>query len=515
MNGCESAIAEFYRGRQILITGATGFMGKVLVEKLLRSCPDIETIYLLMRPKRGNDVRLRLQELLNATLFDKLRRQNPEKLNKLVPICGDITMPELGLSSTDQKILEENVSVVFHSAATVKFDEALKLSVAMNLLGTKRLVQLCHKMKKLEALVHVSTAYCNCHRQEVNEIVYPPPADPEKIVQCVEWMDESLLDSVTPQIIGDRPNTYIFTKALAEHVLVEQSGSLPIAIVRPSIVTAAWKEPLPGWVDNLNGPTGMLAGAGKGVLRTLLCYRDLIADLVPVDIAINLMISVAWHTAITRPNNIVVYNCTSGTSNPVRWGEIEDWGYQYLISNPFSDILWYPGGSFKKSKLVNRFCVIAFHTIPAYVIDLAARLAGRKPIMVRVQTKLQRAVSCLEFFTTHEWRFTNENMVRLLGQMQPADRKLFDFNINDLDWKKYLESYVLGTREFILKESPSTLPLAHKQLRRMYWIHRVSQIMVLLLVWRLMMQFGQTRRLWYSMLGLLYKLTQQFSHKLI
>lgn len=68
MNGCESAIAEFYRGRQILITGATGFMGKVLVEKLLRSCPDIETIYLLMRPKRGNDVRSRLQELLNATV---------------------------------------------------------------------------------------------------------------------------------------------------------------------------------------------------------------------------------------------------------------------------------------------------------------------------------------------------------------------------------------------------------------------------------------------------------------
>ena len=66
-------------------------------------------------------------------------------------------MPELGLSSTDQKTLEDNVSIVFHAAATVKFDEALKLSVAMNLLGTKRLVQLCHKMKKLD----VSILYCN------------------------------------------------------------------------------------------------------------------------------------------------------------------------------------------------------------------------------------------------------------------------------------------------------------------------------------------------------------------
>jgi fatty acyl-CoA reductase len=65
-------------------------------------------------------------------------------------------------------------------------------------------------------------------------------------------------------------------------------------------VTAAWKEPIPGWVDNLNGPTGLIAGAGKGVLRTILCYRDLVADLIPVDTAINLLISVAWHTATAR-----------------------------------------------------------------------------------------------------------------------------------------------------------------------------------------------------------------------
>lgn len=67
-----------------------------------------------------------------------------------------------------------------------------------------------------------------------------------------------------------------------------------------TIVTASWKEPILGWVDNLNGPTGLLAGAGKGVLRTLLCHKDLIADLVPVDICINLLISAAWYTAINR-----------------------------------------------------------------------------------------------------------------------------------------------------------------------------------------------------------------------
>jgi len=82
-----------------------------------------------------------------------VRKNQPESLKKLVPINGDVTKFELGISPLDQKTLIDNVSIVFHSAATVKFDEALKLSVAMNLLGTKRLVQLSKRMTKLEVSV--------------------------------------------------------------------------------------------------------------------------------------------------------------------------------------------------------------------------------------------------------------------------------------------------------------------------------------------------------------------------
>lgn len=152
-------------------------MGKVLVEKLLRSCPDIKNIYLLMRPKKSQNVQERLQKLLNAPviiislhllfacincfenskslslsrqLFEKLRRDSPGELSKIIPVAGDVTEPELGISADDQDMLIRSVSVVFHSAATVKFDEALKLSVTINMLGTKRLVQLCHRMRNVE-----------------------------------------------------------------------------------------------------------------------------------------------------------------------------------------------------------------------------------------------------------------------------------------------------------------------------------------------------------------------------
>lgn len=80
-----------------------------------------------------------------------------------------------------------------------------------------------------------------------------------------------------------------------------------------------------------------------------------------------------------RPTGINIYHCTSGTTNPIYWRDIERLGHEFILQNPFSDILWYPGGSFKSNRFVNYLCVAAFQAAPAYVIDGLAKISGRQP----------------------------------------------------------------------------------------------------------------------------------------
>jgi fatty acyl-CoA reductase len=94
--------------------------------------------------------------ILFFQLFDHLRSEDPKSFDKLVSVSADVMEPEMGISTEDEKELIENVSVVFHAAATVKFDEALKVSINMNVQGTQRVVALCQKMKKLAVSVFIN-----------------------------------------------------------------------------------------------------------------------------------------------------------------------------------------------------------------------------------------------------------------------------------------------------------------------------------------------------------------------
>ena len=230
----------------------------------------------------------------------------------------------------------------------------------MNIVGTKKVIELCKTMKNLEVFQHVSTAYANCPRLHISEEVYNPPIKPESLIEAMEWMDDVLVNSLTPKIIGKWPNTYTFTKAIAEYMVMQETKifNIPCSIVRPSIICASFREPMPGWVDNFNGPTALFPACGTGLLRTMIGYRDAMADLVPVDIPVNMMVSAAWLIGSGNTKSTLVYNCTSGQINGITWGEFENMIRPKLFQFPFDNIIMFPDPNFTPHRLETFFLLL-------------------------------------------------------------------------------------------------------------------------------------------------------------
>ncbi|KAG7295476.1 hypothetical protein JYU34_021671 [Plutella xylostella] len=468
-NEDKSAVAEYFAGKSVLVTGATGFVGKVLLEKLLRCCPGVETIYLLMRKKRGVSPDERIKTFLQNPLFDTIRTLNPKTLDKVRLVPGDILLEELGLSSEDRVELQNKCHVVFHSAACVRFDQKLKDAVDLNTRGSYKILQLAESMKNLQALVHLSTAYCRCELPCLEERVYPALHPPAKIMDMVRWLDDQTLDYLEPKIIGTEPNTYSYTKALTESLVAEFGSKIPIAIARPSIITAIWKEPIPGWVDNLNGPTGLLMGAGKGVIRSMHCEPSYQCDAMPVDVVANGCILVAYATAMDRPKEVQVYNITLSGVIRQTWGEIIEKGREMVNKYPLTVALWYTGGSIKSYKWSHQLSVVFTHYLPAYLVDGLLLVMGKKTFLVKVQDRISHGIKILQHYTQKEWHFTNDKFLALQNRISEFDRSIFYIDVKPVNMNAYMRNYVLGVRQYCCKEDPSTLAKARK-------IHKVRYL---------------------------------------
>lgn len=128
----------------------------MVIEKLLRTCPDIENIYMLVRPKRGVDIHTRLDEIFDDQVFDQLREKVPKFRHKIVAIAGDCGVAGLNISINDRQTLISNVNIVFHGAATVRFDEKIQLSVNINVHGTQEILDLCSEIKNLQVSTYMA-----------------------------------------------------------------------------------------------------------------------------------------------------------------------------------------------------------------------------------------------------------------------------------------------------------------------------------------------------------------------
>ena len=104
-------VKEFYNGKHILLTGCTGFIGKVLLEKILRSIPGIGKVYMMVRVKRHQTPESRLLHILESECFTKCKELMGQDQfykfaqEKIIPIQGDLMQESCGLSPEDHQLI--------------------------------------------------------------------------------------------------------------------------------------------------------------------------------------------------------------------------------------------------------------------------------------------------------------------------------------------------------------------------------------------------------------------------
>lgn len=496
-------VADIFKDTSVLVSGGTGFMGKVLVEKLLRSCPEIKNIYLLIREKKGKNLQQRLEEIFNDPLFSVVDKECPKFRHKVTGIAGDIAAPGLALSKEDRDKIVQEVGLVFHGAATVRFDEKLKIAFNINIRGTREMLALAKDIKNLKAFVHISTAYANCHLDRIDERLYDGPVDHKRLEQIVMNVDDDdLLEALLPKLLGKWPNTYAYTKAVAEQVVKEFAGNLPVTIFRPAIVVGTAYEPLIGWTDNVYGPTGIVVGAGCGVLRTLQADLTCEANIVPVDMCVNALIASAWECVLQRNNSQVVpasqesetekpedpkiYNYVSTVEKPLRWGNFKQLIEVHGTSVPTIKAMWYYFLVTTKYRFLSVIFSYLLHYLPALIIDAAAKLTGKEsPNLYQIYQKIDKFSTVLTYFATRKWDFTNQNVQNLFQKMSPEDKTTFNFDMKKLDWDHFFYNYIRGLRVYLLKDEMTTLPDAMVRWKRFYWAHQVIKVILGLIVLRL------------------------------
>ncbi|XP_020292862.1 putative fatty acyl-CoA reductase CG5065 isoform X2 [Pseudomyrmex gracilis] len=463
MDEPRSEIQSFYKDKIIFITGASGFMGKVLIEKLLYSCSDLSKIYILIRDKKGS-WEDRFKDMFNTPLFRRLQEQKPQNFKKIIPLNGDILSDNLGLTTVQHECLIKEVNVIFHLAASVRMKEKLKDAIEINTMGTHRVLKLAKQMKHLQSFVHLSTAYCHVDQDELGERIYDSPHDPHDIMRLVEWLDEEVIDLITPKLLGPHPNCYTYSKRLTETLVANEYPNLSCIIVRPSIVLPILLEPVPGWIDTLNGVGGILVGAGKGVIRSMHCIPTYYAEIIPVDIAINALIVLSYlsGTSKIKSKSIPVYNLTQGNIRPITWGEMLQKCRKVTYDYPFEGQVWYPGNIIRTNKFVHNLFVFFFHIIPAYFIDFLMLIFGQKRFMVRIQKRISSGLEVLQYFTTRNWKFCNDKAIAMADKQLPADQKIFPYAIRHFDEDKYIKDIILGLRQYCMKEDIFTLLKARR-----------------------------------------------------
>ncbi|XP_050334697.1 fatty acyl-CoA reductase wat isoform X1 [Bactrocera neohumeralis] len=473
-------ISDFYQNATVLITGGTGFVGKVLTQKLLRAF-ELRRIYMLIRCKDNMCVEERLENFFKESIFDTIRTEQPELFRKVHAVRVDYSAIDLGIAAEDREILCDEVEIIFNVVASVKFNEKLSDAIDINVLGTKKILDLSMEMKKLKSLVHISTLYCNCNRKYIKERVYENDIGYEKIMQIFRIFDDETLEKFRHCLIGDMPNTYTMTKKCAENLVNHRAFYMPAGIFRPPIVMSTYKDPFPGWTDNLYGPSGLCTWSARGLVRCIYGRANCKANMVPADYCVNAMIASAWDIArrfLLRKSDtqskeeLPVYNYIFDRNN-LTWGQYMRMSREGF-HEPFDKALWCFSYVIIPSKPLHYAVAFFLHNIPAYILDFIALVTGRKRIYIKAYRKISRVIYMMSWFGLKDWRFAHNNIDELDAMLcKTQERNLLQFNMATINWREYFRSYLSGIRRYFFKDNDNKLQKRRAFYRRLQILHQL------------------------------------------
>jgi HAD superfamily hydrolase (TIGR01490 family) len=475
------SIAHALAGKALLLTGATGFVGKALLAQLLREVPDVRATVLI----RGDaEQRLRDQVLTSAP-FEGLDGSG------VTAISGDLG--EEGLEGVG------DIDVVIHCAASVSFELPLDEALELNGKGPARLLNALRQAGSDPYFVHVSTAYAagqrtglvlerpsgtapsepdidieaeldaarswrrdieaesrlplHQHRfvKEAERAVGPAggPATGVRAEQLRrEWVSDQLTERgrERARALG-WSDTYTFTKAVGERRLIA-AGPRHLTIVRPAIVESALQTPYPGWMESLKVADPILLGYGAGLIPgRFAANRSIRMDLIPVDFVANACIAAAAHPP--DDGTVRTMNVSTGMRNPFTIQDMAEITTRYFRERPIPGEDGLPV-NVPEWGLTSRAEIMTALDRAERVLAKGRDLVDRLPLPRSSDVELrlhrnQRKVDRLRRLNEIYWPygaldcvFDDRNTRELLDGLHPDDREHFSFDVDEIDWDYYL-----------------------------------------------------------------------------
>lgn len=481
-------------GAHVLLTGATGFVGQAVLEKLLSAYPTTR-VSVLVRPRGELSAQARVDKLLRKPVFRPWRAQLGEEAaaaavaERVTVISGDLG---------DLPPLPGDLDVVLHSASTVSFDLPIDEAFTANVGGPVSLYEALVAAGGDPHVVHVSTAYVAGLRKGVAEerpLDHDVDRDLEQTQALLareeaeaasrrpdvlrrllddaqaqhrragaaavaeaaeearrEWVRAELVEAgrTRAQSLG-WTDVYTFTKALGERVAEElwAGAGHRLSVVRPTIIESSLKHPYPGWIDGFKVADPLIAAYGRGLLPEFPALADTVLDVIPVDFVVNAILAAA--AAPAPAGEPQFFQVSSGITNPLPIGRLYRLVREYFEAHPLKDAegahVQVPSWSFPHTGAVERALGRRERAV-----DLADKALGRLPANQRTRgwmstlDKARRDLGTLRKFTSLYQPYTQTEVIfddartRALHAGLPAERRgEHGFDVTEIDWQHYLQ----------------------------------------------------------------------------